>query len=332
MQLSLKGPPTPPSNTPPIALTLLTRSETFYTSRRLLEAARTRGFVATWLDSGTHPAEAVERLRSRHPAGALPDVVLPRIGSRCTSQELSLLAALTDEGIFSPASPEALHVAMDKAETHARLEALGLPVVPSGLASSTAQAREAARVLGEGPWVIKPRFGSQGRDVLRGDTLDAIEAAAGDVLARNDEAVIQPLVQMTPARDLRVLIIDGEARAGCWRIAASGEFRSNVHLGATTEAATLEPEVATLASAAAEALGLAHAGVDLLPTAAGGFQILEVNGSPGLEGIESATGRDLADEVLDWVGRALSRRPATSSRGAPRSERSRSPCPPTYRP
>jgi len=341
-----------------LSLTLLTRSDTFYTSQRLLEAARARGLAATWIDTGSSPEAALEQLRSVDSGGRLPDLVLPRIGSRCTDHELSLLTALEDAGVFSPSSLEGLRTAMDKVETHARLAAAALPTVPTYLVTSPGQAVEQAATLGLGPWVIKPRFGSQGRDVLLARTRSELAAIAREVLARNPEAILQRLVPMGQPRDLRVLVIDGVARAGCWRIAAEGEFRSNVHLGATTEPAVLDEEAARLACAAAAAIGLEHAGVDLVPSTArekasgrhpsglstrgreqaGGnqnpdsYQVLEINGSPGLEGIEAATGRDLAGEVVDWAIRAHARRRATSSRGAPRSGRSTSPCPPTLRP
>ena len=150
-----------------------------------------------------------------------------------------------------------------------------------------------------------------------------------DVLTRNAGVIIQPFVPMAQPRDLRVLVTGGVARAACWRVASPGEFRSNVHLGATTEAAVLTAEVKDLAEAAVHAVGLTHAGVDLLPvrTSAGPqaasadvLKLLEVNGSPGLEGIERVTQRDLADLVIDDAvsayaqqGRSCANAPPTSS-------------------
>jgi ribosomal protein S6--L-glutamate ligase len=307
-----------------LSLTLLTRSDTFYTSRRLMEAARARGVAVDWVDAGSAPGAALDELRQR---GRLPDLVLPRVGSRHTSAELAVLTALIDAGVFSPASPKALYAAMDKAETCARLSAADIPTVPGAVVVSAVDGIPAW--LGDGPFVVKPRLGSQGRDVLMAVTRRELPAKIEEVLARNEGALVQPLIPMRRPRDLRVLVIDGVAAAGCWRIAADGEFRSNVHLGASTEAAALDDEATRVACAAAQALGLAHAGVDLLPTPSG-YLVLEINGSPGLEGIEAATGRDLAGEVVDWALRALSAG-ATSS-ASPRSARSRSPSPPTRRP
>ncbi|MDP6942777.1 MAG: RimK family alpha-L-glutamate ligase [Myxococcota bacterium] len=318
-----------PSASTAIGLTVLTRSDTFYTSRRLLEAARDRHLTVSWVDASATAEDALTQLRGG-PRGRLPELVLPRIGSRCTSKELTILRALVDAGIFSPSSPAGLLAAMDKAETDARLRAAGLPVVPGRLVTSCQEVLTTAEAMGGGAMVLKPRFGSQGRDVLLARTTAALTAAAQAVLERNGEAIIQPLVSMDPARDLRVLVVGGVATAGCWRIAATNEFRSNVHLGAETRSAALDDEVAGLACAAAQAVGLTYAGVDLLPTPSG-YQILEVNGSPGLEGIEGATGRDLATEVIDWAVAALEVS-TSSSPGGPRSERSRSPSPPISHP
>jgi ribosomal protein S6--L-glutamate ligase len=121
---------------------------------------------------------------------------------------------------------------------------------------------------------------------------------------------------MRQPRDLRVLVTHGVARVGCWRIAAPGEFRSNVHLGATTQRASLNLEMKRLAEAAAAAVGLTHVGVDLLPVVTpnqrdpdqpGSLLVLEVNGSPGLEGIERVTQRDLASLVIDDALQAYAR-------------------------
>ena len=114
----------------------------------------------------------------------------------------------------------------------------------------------------------------------------------------------QPLVELAQPRDLRVLVIGGRAYGACWRQAAPGEFRSNVHLGGSTSRAELTPSISELAERAASAVGLPICGVDLIETP-NGLAILEVNGSPGIEGMESATGFNIAGEmissmVLQW--------------------------------
>ena len=287
-----------------LSLTLLTRSETFYTSARLIEVARERGIEVHCLDSGLSPDAGRQWLDKR---GALPDLVIPRIGSQCTRAELALLSTIIDLGVFSPATPEALWAAMDKGETQRRLEQAGLPTLPTELISEPDEAPGAAKRVGKGPWVLKPRLGSQGRDVCLVRETSRLVERSRELLARNTGLVLQPLVAMSPPRDLRVLVIEGSVRTACWRVAAKGEFRSNVHLGARTLKARLDTESVRLAEAAARALKLAHAGVDLLPLGPEGppYVVLEVNGSPGLEGIERTTGLNLAGEVLDAVLRAL---------------------------
>ena len=291
-----------------LPLVLLTRSPEYYTSKRLLEAAHRVGLSAHCVDSGSTKAQAIEALNKHLGKAPWTGLILPRIGSQHTAQELELLTALMERGLWSSSSPQALDIAMDKSATYQRLVTRGLPTPPSRLADSADATIQAARELGPAPWVIKPRRGSQGRDVHRADSVAELKGVAGEVLERNAGLIIQPLVLMQRPRDLRVLVTHGAARAACWRIAAEGEFRSNVHLGAQTRSASLTPYIAQLAEQAAAAIGLSHAGVDLLPTLdfevnenppPGSLQILEVNGSPGLEGIERVSQRDLAELVLD---------------------------------
>jgi ribosomal protein S6--L-glutamate ligase len=305
-----------------LPLIVLTRSPAYYTSKRLLEAAHARGLTTCCVDSGATESEALHQL-TRHLGGdAYPGLILPRIGSRHTTAELRLLSSLIARGLFSPSSPRALATAMDKAATHRALMRAGLPTVSSRPVSHPEDVLEAARDLGAGPWVIKPCSGSQGRDVLRADTESELQAMCHGVLERNPTALIQPLIRMRRPRDLRVLIVDGVAQAACWRIAGPGEFRSNVHLGATSKHAELSREVETLAEAAAATVGLTHAGVDLLPlppelqrgdATLAPYLVLEVNGSPGLEAIEAVTRRDLAGLVVDDALRAFSRHQADPS-------------------
>jgi len=303
-----------------LPLVLLTRSAEYYTSKRLLEAAHNGGLSPHCVDSGATKAAAVQTLTQHLGKAPWSGLILPRIGSQHTAQELELLATLMERGLWSSSSPQALDVAMDKAATYQQLERRGLPTIPSRLADSPSAVLAAARDLGPAPWVVKPCRGSQGRDIYRAGTVTELEAMAGEVLERNARVIIQPLVLMQRPRDLRVLVTHGVARAACWRIATKGEFRSNVHLGASTQSAELSPHIAKLAETAAAAIGLSHAGVDLLPTLefeanqsppVGSLRILEINGSPGLEGIERVSEQDLAALVLDDALQSYARREAS---------------------
>ena len=307
-----------------LSLIVLTRSPDLYTTRRLVEAARDRGLGAHTAYSGSTPEQGLEALSALEKAKGEVQIVLGRIGSRETRSELRLLSSFIARGLFSPASPMALERAMDKLETHRRLSALNLPSIPCAPFSRASEALPLGRELSAGPWIIKPRYGSQGRDVFLAKDEGALKRYAHEVLKGNPEALVQPYVAMDKPRDCRVLIIGGRAQAACWRVAPDGDHRSNIHAGGEAFPAKLGSGERQLAERAAAALDLDHAGVDLIPTvdlpwspdqettSASGYAVLEVNGSPGLEAIEAVTGAKLAEPLIDetlksyerWLGGA----------------------------
>ena len=294
-----------------LSLIILSRSREFYTTRRLLEAAAQRGVKAEVMDSGLSPEAGLEALDALRATSGDVHIVIGRIGSRATSAELDLLRCLIAAGLFSPESPAALAAAMDKLETYRRLDAAKLPSPPCHLLNSIDALCSLPPSLEHGPWIIKPRRGSQGRDVMLARDEQDLYALCQAVLERNPEAIIQPFIAMQRPRDCRVLVIGGKARVACWRIAAPGEVRSNIHAGGEASLASLGPSEARLAEQAAAALDLSSAGVDLIPqqarpwcpnqptSASERYAVLEVNGSPGLESIERASSLDLAGLMIE---------------------------------
>ena len=289
-------------------LGVLSHSAELYSTRRLLEAAAARGIEAVRID----PIRVVIHVDSGGPhlsddGARLPAVgwLLPRVGSTLTDWGLALVDALVAGGAWCPGSADAIRRAQDKLATAHRLVAHGVPTVPAVALREAAHVEDAVAAAGGGPWVLKLRHGTQGRHVMAAPTAEAARSVAGSLVALGHTVLVQPW--LSPAdgspRDLRVLVAGYEPIAACWRHARAGEFRANVHQGGATVAAELTPAAAELAAAAARALELPLCGVDLLPTH-DGLRVLEVNGSPGLEGIERATGRDLAGDVLAWAQRA----------------------------
>ena len=288
----------------PTRVALLSHSEAFYTTRRLMEAGRALGLDMTRVD----PIRCVVRcqlgrswLEEDGREIPLPHAVIPRVGARIAGWTLTMLRAWVTAGVRSHASPEALASALDKMATTQLLAAAGLPVVPTVAVREVYHVDQALAAVGGAPVVLKLPDGSQGQGVTVARTTDAARSSLGMLVGLGHTVLVQPLLGPAgAARDLRVLVIDGRAAAACWREAAPGEFRSNVHCGGRVTPARLDDEPAELAAAAAAAVRLPTCGVDLLPVR-GGVAIIEVNGSPGLEGIEGATGRDLASEMLRWL-------------------------------
>ncbi|MCB9730374.1 MAG: RimK family alpha-L-glutamate ligase [Deltaproteobacteria bacterium] len=288
-------------------LAILSHSESFYSTRRLLEAARAVGLAASLIDPVRVTLSASGGPGPLFQDGAplaAPELLVPRIGARLTGWGLALVQGLVDAGSFSAAQAQAIGRAQDKLATTQRLAAAGLPVVPTVAVREPAHADRALEALGGAPVVVKLREGSQGRQVLLARNDGEARRLIGSLTARGQAVLVQPLVEAARGRDLRVLVIGGEPQAAVWRVAAAGEFRSNLHLGGRAEAAELNAEAGELARRAARAMDLPLCGVDLLPSG-DRLRVLEVNASPGLEGVEAATGRDLAREVVLWLRAAL---------------------------
>jgi ribosomal protein S6--L-glutamate ligase len=282
---------------------IISHFEALYSTRRFVEAALAQGLRPFRID----PVEVTVRLCGASsavwgPGGPVevPDLLIPRVGTRLGGFELALVRALVAAGSTPTAAPAALAWAQDKVVTTQRLRDAGVPILATVVLREAAQTDAAVQALGGLPVVVKRRVGSQGRGVWRADTLTAARAAVAELTEGGDIALIQPLVVTEPVRDLRVLVIGGEPAAACWRTAATGEFRANLHRGGRVEAAALTERTADLARQAARATELPVCGVDLLPVGAD-FAVLEVNASPGLEGIEAATGRDLAGDIVAWL-------------------------------
>ena len=306
-------------------IAVLSHSAELYSTRRLLEAARALGHDAWQLDpirvvihaGGSvipRGAGAAAALSDDGVPVPLPQVVIPRVGSKLTQWGLNLLRTLRVAGVHAPVTAEALALAQDKLATTLRCAAAGLPTVPTVAAREPAHIADALDAAPGPPWIIKLPGGTQGVGVTLALDRATARAILDALMGLGQTALVQPAWGHERARDLRVLVLDGRAHAAAWRYAAPGEFRSNVHRGGRTEAVApgdLPAGAARLAEGAARALNLPICGVDLLEHDArvgGPLAVLEVNGSPGLAGIEAATGEELARAVV-LVSLPPSRRP-----------------------
>ncbi|MEZ4268189.1 MAG: RimK family alpha-L-glutamate ligase [Myxococcota bacterium] len=288
---------------PAKTVVILSHSESFYSTRRLMEACAAQGLVATRVDpvaASLEPRRGGTGLRVDGRELETPDLLIPRVGARLTGWGMALVQALVDAGATSAASAAAIGQAQDKLATTQRLVAAGVPTVPTLAIREPVHADQALDTIGGAPVVVKLREGSGGEQVHLARDSASAKALLERLTAQHATVLVQPFIEAKPARDLRVLIIGGQAIAACWRYASDGEFRANVHRGGRVECATLTDEVREVAQAAARALSLPVCGVDLMPHPAG-FPVLEVNASPGLQGIEAATGRDLAGQLVAWL-------------------------------
>ncbi len=293
--------------------TLISHSDSYYSTRRLLEAGTRLGYVMARVDP-VRVVLHVTGVGAEHPPRpailedgvehAVPDVVIPRIGSTLETWSLALLESWLVRGARSAVSPLAIAHASDKVLTSLRLVAAGLPIVPTLAVREPFHVDAALDGLPADAYVMKSRTGTGGLGVALAHGRTSARSVLGALTARRETVLLQPFVKTDPTRDLRVLIAGLEPLATYWRVAHDDEFRANMHRGGSARAATPETLPAgalELALAAARATSLPFCGVDLIETR-DGLAVLEVNASPGFQGAEEATGRDLATPFVQrWM-------------------------------
>lgn len=303
-------------------IAIISRSPQNHSTRSLHEAAIHAGHTAHILDAFgfyLHIGEA--RLQSAPTAercvnnrmtyeGATiedVDVVIPRISSSTAAYGQEVLAHFEWLGIPVINRAQAIATARHKFRALRTLAQHGLPVPPSLTVGSAEFLEAAVAELGDYPFILKPFHGTHGRGVMLVDTPTSLTSAVDALCELHQDYVIQPFISdklQTESVDIRILVVGGEVIATMQRRAPIGEFRANIHRGASGEAVTLSEDEKTLAILATEALELDIAGVDLLQTAEGPV-ILEVNPSPGFEALASVTGIDIAAAIIGFaVGRA----------------------------
>lgn len=249
-----------------------------------------------------------KRLTVIGPYGALPlpDMVFTRMGGSAPEHTFDALRQLEEAGIPAVNSATALEFARDKVRSFQRLAVAGLPLPATVVLGREAPVDAAGlEVLGPPPWIVKLPRSSQGMGVACVDSLASLRSVADMLRALDQRVLVQHYVREASGMDIRVLVVGGEAIAAMRREASGDdEIRSNLHRGGTAEEIGIPPDLEAIAVKAASALGLDVAGVDLLPSKHGPV-VAEVNGSPGLAGLEDATGRDLAGLVVEYLASRL---------------------------
>lgn len=288
-------------------LAILSRNSRLYSTRRLVEAARARGHQVRVIDPlrcymRILPDDFALHYRGRALHGI--DAVIPRIGTAITFYGTAVLRQMELMGAYTPNGADAILRARDKLRCLQLLAAAGLPLPCTAFGDNPDDTGDLLSLLGEPPHVIKLNEGSQGQGVVlaekRASSQSVIEAFRG--LYAN--FLVQEFIAEAGGCDLRCFVVGGRVVAAMQRCAQAGEFRANLHRGGNAVAARLLPAERKLALAAAAALGLEVAGVDLIRSARGPL-LLEVNASPGLEGIEAASGKDIASAVIGLIERKV---------------------------
>lgn len=284
-------------------LAILSRNGKLYSTKRLVEAARTRGHSVRVLD----PLRCYMRIAgdgfSMHYKGhaiAGYGAVIPRIGASVTRYGCAVLHQFELMGSFTPNPSDAIARARDKLRCHQLLAARGIGLPTTVFGDNPDDTVDLLSMLGPPPHVIKLNEGTQGAGVMLTEKPSASRSVIEALRGLYANFLVQEFVAEAGGADLRCFVVGDRVVASMRRQAPEGDFRSNLHRGGTAQAASASAAEADAAVRAAQALGLGVAGVDLIRSRRGPL-VLEVNASPGLEGIEDATGVDIGGAIIDWT-------------------------------
>jgi len=274
-----------------------------YSTRRLREACAKRGHhvkvlhtlrFSLLVESGKPALFFRDRKLSRY------DAVIPRIGASISSFGTAVVRQFEQMGVFSLNSSSAITASRDKLRSIQLLSRHEVGIPPTAFARDRNNFRQSIESVGGAPVVIKLLEGAQGIGVLLAETTKLAEAIVETLHSTRKDVVIQRFVSESRGRDIRALVVGDRVVAAISRQAAGDEFRANLHRGGRASKIELEPAFERTAIIAAQVMGLHVAGVDMVE-GPDGPQVLEVNSSPGLEGIEAATGVDVASAIVEQL-------------------------------
>ncbi|MHA3724788.1 RimK family alpha-L-glutamate ligase [Leucobacter sp. HY1910] len=284
-------------------LAILSRAPQAYSTQRLVAAAEERG----------HRVRVLNTLRfSIDLAGDEPDLayrgkqlsdydaILPRIGNSITYFGTAVVRQFEQMDVYTPNTANGISNSRDKLRAIQILSRHNIEMPATAFVRNRADVRPAIESVGGAPVVIKLLEGTQGIGVILAPEVKVAEAIIETLHSTRQNVLIQRFVKESRGRDVRALVVGDRVVAAMRRTAAGDEFRSNVHRGGSVEAVTLDSEYEQAAVRAAQIMGLRVAGVDMLEGDEGPL-VMEVNSSPGLQGIEAATGLDVAGAIIDYI-------------------------------
>ena len=291
-----------------LRIAVLASDPELYSNRRLLEAGEERGHRMEFLNV----KQCYMRLDPQNPemhyrgGNVLEriDAVIPRIRPSVTFYGCAITRQFESMDIRVLNAAEPIKRSRDKLLASQLFVRHGLSMPVTGFASSPLDTKDLIKMVGGAPLILKLLEGAQGRGVVLAETQKAAESVINAMKSLNANLLVQEFIKEAGGKDLRCFVIGNKVVSAIERTAAVGDFRSNIHQGGSAQAVRIRPEERKLAVAATRALGLDVAGVDIIRSERGPL-LLEVNSSPGLEGIETATGKDLAGQMIQEVERKL---------------------------
>jgi ribosomal protein S6--L-glutamate ligase len=291
-------------------IVVLSRNPGLYSSTRLLEAIEQKGHHGRVIDHLNCDLIMDEEGPSIFYQGeSLDDVdaIIPRIGASVTFYGSAVVRQFEMMKVFSAVDSLAITRSRDKLRSLQILSRSGVGMPKTAFTNFSKEGNKILKHIGEAPVVIKLLEGTQGLGVMLAETNKAAKSVVEAFDSLKTRVILQEFIKEAGGSDIRIFIVDGEVVGAMKRQGAEGEFRSNLHRGGNATVVKLSRSEKATALKAAKSMGLAIAGVDLLQSSRGPM-VLEVNSSPGLEGIETATGVDIASKVVEYIERSVKKK------------------------
>lgn len=281
---------------------ILSQKASLYSTSRLREAAEVRGHAVRVV----HTLRCYMNITAKRPEVRYGgerlhfDAVIPRVGASVTFYGLAVLRQFEAMGVYSVTSSTGLASSRDKLRSLQLLAQEGIGLPTTGFARDPKDVDDVIKLVGGTPLVVKLLEGTQGMGVVLAETKKAAQSVIGAFQQLDANILVQQFIAEAGGSDIRAFVVGSRVVAAMERTAPAGDFRSNLHRGGKASTVTLSRKERNIAVRAARVMGLNVAGVDLLRSDEGPL-VIEVNSSPGLEGIEKTTGVDVAGEIIEFI-------------------------------
>jgi ribosomal protein S6--L-glutamate ligase len=301
--------------TPPrqsgLRIVVLASNPDLYSNKRLIEAGQERGHDMRFVNVGQCYMNISPTSPEVHYRGGevlhQVDAIIPRIRPSMTFYGCAVVRQFQSTGAFCQNDSVSIAKSRDKLRSLQILSNEAIPMPITGFAHSPMDTADIIRMVGGAPLVVKLLEGTQGKGVVLAETNKAAESVINAFKSLHANILVQEFVKEAGGRDIRCFVVDGKVVGSMQRQAKAGEFRANLHLGGHASAIKITPEERKIAINAARIMGLQVAGVDIIRSK-DGPKVLEINSSPGLEGIESVTGKDIAGLMIEAIEKQVQRR------------------------
>ncbi|CAM1335094.1 ribosomal protein S6 modification protein [Tenacibaculum aestuariivivum] len=288
-----------------LRIAILSRNPELYSTKKLIAAGEARGHEMLVIDHGKCDLLIEKKKPQIYYKGKILegiDAVIPRIGASITFYGTAVVRQFEMMNVFSTLNSQALVCSRDKLQSMQVLSKAGLNMPKTTFTNNSKDVSAVINKVGGAPCIIKLLEGTQGVGVVLAETKSAAESVLEAFNGLQARVIVQEFIAEAKGADLRVFVVDGNVVGAMKRQGKEGEFRSNLHRGGTAELFELSEEEENAALKAAKKLGLSVCGVDMLQSKSGPM-IMEVNSSPGLEGIEQATKLDIAKNIIRYIER-----------------------------